>query len=320
MKRTFGRLGWEVSAIGHGLWGMGGWSGSDDTQSIQSIERAIELGCNFFDTALAYGSGHSERLLGQVLQQHRENPPYVATKIPPKNHRWPAAPDARLDDVFPADYIRSCTEKSLANLGLERVDLQQFHVWTDAWVGDERWVRAVEKLRSDGLVGGVGISVNRWEPENVLATLGTGVIDAVQVVHNIFDQAPEDNLFPACEKLNVAVISRVPFDEGSLTGTLRRGMTWPEGDWRNIYFGNGRLDETLDRVDALREIVPPGSDLPDMALRFILDHPAVSTTIPGMRTAAHVERNMASGDRGPLAATTMAALRTQRWDRSVVIP
>jgi aryl-alcohol dehydrogenase-like predicted oxidoreductase len=318
--RRFGRLGWEVSEIGYGMWGMGGWSGSSDAESLASLARAVELGCNFFDTAWAYGSGHSETLLRETLGQHRDRRLYVATKIPPKNGRWPALASYSLDDVFPADHIREYTEKSLENLGVETIDLQQCHVWTDAWSRDERWQRAVRDLKDAGLIRGFGISVNRWEPANVLQALKTGLVDAVQVVYNIFDQAPEDALFPACERLGVAVIARVPFDEGSLTGAVRADSTWPNGDWRNIYFNPENLAATIDRVRALQPVVPAGMDLPELALRFILHHPAVSTTIPGMRRLSHVERNLGVSDGKPLEPDALRELRRHRWDRTMVIP
>src|SRR6187431_3239582 len=256
--RTFGRLGWPVSEIGYGLWGMGGWSGSDDDESVASLERSIALGCTFFDTALAYGNGKSEQLLGQVLARHRDKTLRIATKVPPKNLRWPAKAEYPLADVFPADHIRQSTETSLTNMGLQSVDLQQFHVWTDAWADDDRWKRSVDDLKSEGLIRGFGISINRWEPASVLKAIDTGVVDSVQVVYNVFDQNPEDELFPACRKRGVAVIARVPFDEGSLTGTMHTGMSWPEGDWRNWYFTRDKLAETLGRVDAVRADLPPG--------------------------------------------------------------
>jgi aryl-alcohol dehydrogenase-like predicted oxidoreductase len=318
--RRFGRLGWEVSEIGYGMWGMGGWSGSSDEESLSSLTRAIELGCNFFDTAWAYGSGHSETLLRETLRRNRDRRLYVATKIPPKNGRWPAIASYSLDDVFPADHIREYTEKSLENLGVETIDLQQCHVWTDAWSRDERWQRAVRDLKDAGLIRGFGISVNRWEPANVLQALETGLVDSVQVVYNIFDQAPEDALFPACERLGVAIIARVPFDEGSLTGALRADSSWPEGDWRNIYFNPENLTSTIDRVKVLDRAVPAGMDLPELALRFILHHPAVSTTIPGMRKARHVERNLGVSDGTPLEPGVLRELRRHRWDRTMVIP
>jgi len=318
--RPFGRLGWPVSEVGYGLWGMGGWTGSDDTESLAALERAIELGCTFFDTALAYGHGRSEQLLGQVLARHPGKPLIVATKIPPKNRQWPARDHYALDDAFPADYVREMTETSLGNLGVERIDLQQFHVWTDAWATDERWQRAVDDLKQQGLIGGFGISINRWEPTNVLKALETGLVDSVQVVYNIFDQNPEDELFPMCRERGIAVIARVPFDEGSLTGTMTRDMTWPEGDWRNLYFPPDRLAAILDRVDRLRQEIPPGMTMPELALRFILANSDVSTIIPGMRRIRNVEANLTVSDGKPLAPGVLERLRAHRWIRDYSVP
>jgi aryl-alcohol dehydrogenase-like predicted oxidoreductase len=318
--RRFGRLGWQVSEVGYGLWGMGGWSGSDDEQSIAALDFAIERGCTFFDTALAYGDGKSEQLLAQVLKRHPKQPLVVATKIPPKNRQWPARPDYKLDDVFPSDYIREATEISLKNLGVQTIDLQQFHVWTDEWAGDERWQRAVDDLKSQKLIKGFGISINRWEPTNVLKALKSGVVDSVQVVYNIFDQNPEDELFPMCREMNIAVIARVPFDEGSLTGTMGPEMTWPQGDWRNLYFSPDKLPAILQRVDALRGDVPAGMSMPELALRFILANPDVSTIIPGMRRKLHVETNLGVSDGEPLAPDVLERLRKHRWVRTYFVP
>jgi aryl-alcohol dehydrogenase-like predicted oxidoreductase len=318
--RAFGRLGWPVSEVGYGLWGVGGWTGSDDEESAAAIERSIALGCTFFDTALAYGNGKSEQILGRVLARHAGTPLVVATKIPPKNLQWPARAQYRLDEVFPADYIRRATETSLRNLGTSSVDLQQFHVWHDDWAADDRWQRAVDDLKREGLVRGVGISLNRWEPANGIRALRTGLIDSVQVVYNVFDQNPEDELFPVCRELGVAVIARVPFDEGSLTGTMTRGMTWPEGDWRNLYFTPEKLAEILDRVDRLRDDVPAGMSMPELALRFILANPDVSTIIPGMRRPRHVDQNLAASDGRPLPADLLERLRRHRWVRTYDVP
>ena len=318
--RPFGRVGTPVAEIGIGTWGMGGWSGSDDEASRAALRRAMELGCNFIDTARAYGNGHSEALIGEVLAAWSGQAPFIATKIAPKNDQWPARADYPLDAVFPADHIRASTERSLAALGVSILDLQQFHVWTDVWAGDERWQRAVSDLKSEGLVKSVGISVNRWEPANVLGALRTGLIDAVQVVYNIFDQAPEDELFPLCQELGVAIIARVPFDEGSLTGTMAASDTWPKGDWRNLYFTPENLRETLARVDRVKADLPAGMSLPELALRFTLHHPAVTTVIPGMRTVRHVDRNLAVADGNPFPASLLEAMRRHRWDRDTVIP
>ena len=313
-------MGDQVADVGFGTWGMGGWSGSNDEASRAALGRGLELGCNFLDTARAYGNGHSEKLIRDALADWTRAKPFIATKVPPKNGKWPARANYPLEDVFPADYIRWCTERSLKNLGVPCIDLQQFHVWTDAWAEDDRWQRAVADLKSEGLIRGVGISINRWEPANAIRALQTGLIDAVQVVYNIFDQAPEDELFPICQELGVAVIARVPFDEGSLTGTMTVDDTWPPEDWRNLYFTPENLRATLDRVARMQDDVPAGMDLPELALRFILHHPAVCTVIPGMRTERHVERNLAVSDGRPFPAGLLAAMRRHRWDRTTVIP
>lgn len=314
--RTFGRTGWSVSEIGYGMWGMAGWTGSEDTESLESLRRALELGCNFFDTAWAYGAGHSERLLGKLVRENPEAGIRIATKIPPKNLRWPSRRGSALEDCFPPDHIREYTERSLENLGVTTFDLQQFHVWEDAWAADERWQKTVESLKSQGLVKSFGVSVNRWEPANVLETLRTGLIDSVQVIYNIFDQAPEDELFPICRDLGVAVIARVPFDEGTLTGTLTRESRWPEGDWRNTYFVPENLNASIERAEALRPLVPDGMTMPELALRWILEEPTVSTIIPGMRKIRHVEANLAASDGKRLPVELMESLKSHRWDRT----
>jgi aryl-alcohol dehydrogenase-like predicted oxidoreductase len=313
--RTFGRLGWQVSEIGYGMWGMGGWTESDDEESRRSLQLAVDGGCNFFDTAWGYGRGHSEGLLGELLRANPGKRLYTATKIPPKNFKWPSRRGFTLDETFPPEHIREYTEKSLANLGLPRVDLMQFHVWEDAWAEDERWQRAVDDLKREGLIGGIGISINRWEPWNALETLRTGEIDAVQVIYNIFDQAPDDELFPLCEELKLGVIARVPFDEGSLTGTLTKETRWPEGDWRNSYFVPENLAASVERADALKPLVPEGMTLPELALRFILSNPTVGTIIPGMRRPQHVAANLAASDGVVLPPELLMGLRAHRWDR-----
>ncbi len=313
--RKFGRLGWQVSELGYGMWGMAGWSGSDDAESRASLREAVKLGINFFDTAWAYGNGHSERLLGELLRENAGKQLFAASKIPPKNRTWPSRREFTLDEVFPPDYIREYVDKTLENLGTDRVDLMQFHVWEDSWARDERWQRTMADLKSQGAIGGIGISINRWEPWNGIETLRTGLVDAVQVIYNIFDQAPEDELFPLCRELDVAVIARVPFDEGSLTGTLTRKSTWPAGDFRNRYFGPENLGESVDRANALKELVPQGMSLPELALRFILSNDDVSTVIPGMRKLAHVRSNVNAANAGKLSDDMIEALREHRWDR-----
>jgi aryl-alcohol dehydrogenase-like predicted oxidoreductase len=313
--RRFGRTDWMVSEIGYGMWGMGGWTGSDDQESLDSLQRSVEMGCNFFDTAWGYGAGHSEGLLGQLVRSNPEQRLYTATKMPPKNFKWPSRREYTLDDCFPPDHIEEYVHKSLENLGLESIDLIQFHTWEDSWVQDERWYTKLDALRSQGLINAIGISINRWEPWNGVQAVRSGMIDAVQVIYNIFDQNPEDELFPACDEHDVAVIARVPFDEGSLTGNLTLESTWPEGDWRNSYFVPENLKASVERADALAPLVPEDLTMPEMALRFILNNPTVSTIIPGMRKLRHVESNIAASDAGPLPEDLHAKLRPHRWDR-----
>lgn len=313
--RMFGRTDWQVAEMGYGMWGMGGWTGSQDDESMEGLRRSVELGCNFFDTAFAYGEGHSEKLLGRLVREYPTHTLYTATKIPPKNRVWPSRRGSSLEDVFPSDYIREQTMKSLENLGTKHIDLMQFHVWEDDWAKDERWQRTVDDLKREGLVKSFGVSVNRWEPDNCLETLKTGQIDAVQVIYNIFDQNPEDHLFPLCKELNIAIIARVPFDEGTLTGTLTKDSTWPEGDWRNTYFVPENLHASVDRAEALRPLIPAGMTMAEMALRFILANPTVSTIIPGMRKLKNVEANIAASDGKALPADLVEKLRTHRWDR-----
>jgi aryl-alcohol dehydrogenase-like predicted oxidoreductase len=313
--RRFGRAGWQVSEIGYGMWGMGSWSGSNDEESLASLQHAVDLGCNFFDTAWAYGEGRSEGLLGQLVRDNAGKRLYTATKIPPKNLQWPSRREFSLDDSFPPDHIEEYVHKSLENAGLESFDLVQFHVWEDHWVEDVRWAKKMDELRSQGLLRAVGISINRWEPWNGVRTVKSGLVDSVQVIYNIFDQNPEDELFPACRENEVAVIARVPFDEGSLTGTMTKESKWPAGDWRNTYFVPQNLIPSVERADTLKPLVPAEMTMPEMALRFILNNPTVSTIIPGMRKLKHVESNIAASDAGPLPEELHAELREHRWER-----
>ena len=313
--RVLGRTGWPVSEIGFGMFGMGSWAGSADDRSAESLQEAVDAGFTFFDSAWGYGEGRSDRLLGDLVRANPGRRLYTATKVPPKNFQWPTRRGDRIDDAFPPDHIREYAEKSLTHLGLPSVDLLQFHVWEDAWADDERWQRAVDDLKREGMVSAVGISINRWEPWNAVRTVRTGLIDTVQVIYNIFDQAPEDELFPACREMSVGVIARVPFDEGTLTGTLTLESRWPEGDWRNSYFVPENLASSVAHAEALRPIVPDAMTMPELALRFILSNQDIATVIPGMRSRAHVAANSAASDAGPLAPDLVARLRDHRWDR-----
>ncbi len=313
--RPLGRTGFNVSDIAHGLWGMGGWSGSDDEQSLAALQLAVDLGCNFFDSAWAYGEGKSDALLGQIIARNPSKRLYAASKVPPKNRKWPASPADHLRDVFPTDHCVEYAKKIREKLGVETIDLLQLHVWSDAWAGEPEFRETVQRLKEEKLIAAFGLSLNRWEPENGIAALRTGLVDAVQVIYNIFDQSPEDALFPVCEELNIGVIARVPLDEGSLGGKMTLETRFPESDWRSKYFGTENLHATIPRIEGLKVLVPEGMDLPEVALRFILSSPVVSTTIIGMRSLAHVQRNIAASDAGALPAELVQALKPHRWDR-----
>ena len=319
-QRSFRRSGRPVSELGVGMWGMGGgiggWSGADDRASIVVLQAAVDAGVSFFDSAQVYGSGTSDRLMGELRAANPGRDLFLASKIPPKNREWPAQPGGRIRDVFPPDHIRASVAGMLRKVGAPAIDLVQFHVWQDEWADDAGWQGAVETLRRDGLVRHVGISVNRREPANVLQTLRTGLIDAVQVVYNVFDQSPEDELFPLCRELGVAVIARVPLDEGSLAGELTVESRWPDGDWRNTYFTPANLRETVERVEVLRPLVPAGQSMAQLALRFILSNPDVTTVIPGMRRPEHLAANVAAAEAGPLSEELLSALGAHRWDRA----
>ncbi len=316
-NRKLGRTGLEVSEIGYGAWGIGGamWADSKDDTSNEALEKAVSLGLNFIDTALAYGDGHSEKLVSSVLKRHPQVK--VATKIPPKNYRWPAQPGVPIEEVFPLDWITSCTERSLKHLRVEAIDLQQLHVWSPGFIKSDIWRTAAERLKKEGKVRFFGVSVNDHQPDSVKEVIATGVIDTIQVIYNIFDQSPGDGLLELCAKHKIGVIARCPFDEGSLTGAIKPGVAFPEGDWRRNYFRGDRPKQVWERVQKLQGVIGDAAvSLPDAALRYCLSDPAVSTVIPGMRRIASVEQNCASSDRGPLPAALLEKLKAHRWDRN----
>ena len=317
-RRKLGRTGLEVSEIGYGAWGIGGslWLGAQDDESLEALNRAVDLGVTLIDTALAYGDGHSEQLVGRVVRE-RDERIVVATKIPPKNRRWPAPEGIDPDEAFPADYVRGCTERSLRNLGLDAIDVQQFHVWSDDWVGRGSWLEGIEALKAEGKIRAFGVSINDHEPANALKLIESGAVDTVQVIYNVFDQSPEDELLDLCAERGIGVLARVPFDEGALTGRIGPDTEFPDGDFRNHYFRDDRKQQVADHVQAiLDDLGIEREQLPEVALRYVLSHPAVSAAIPGMRTVRNVERNAAIGDGHGLPDEQVAALKRHRWDRN----
>src|SRR5271166_5662342 len=315
--RSFGKAGLKVSEIGYGAWGIGKtfWIGAEDDESLRSLRAAREAGVNFYDTALAYGDGHSERLIAQCFGQSSEV--IVASKVPPKDFVWAVKPGTPLRNTFPKDYVLGCLDQTLRNLGRESVDIYQFHTWNDEWASEEEWQETVREMKTSGKAKLVGISIQNHQPTNVLKALDTGLVDCVQVIYNIFDQSPEDELFPYCEQHGIGVIVRVPFDEGALTGKLTPDTQFPAGDFRNNYFKGNRKQEVWDAVQAIvRDTGISINDLPTLALRFCLTPTAVSTVIPGMRILRHVAANVAASDAGPLPPETLAKLRPHRWVRN----
>ncbi len=316
--RELGKTGLKVSEIGYGAWGIGksSWIGASDDESVKALHRSIDLGLNFIDTALAYGDGHSEKLVGQLIRD-RSEPIYVATKIPPKNEVWPAQSGTPAAETFPADHVIARTEQSLKNLGLESVDVQQFHVWSDEWVNQGDWLEAVQKLKEQGKIKHFGVSINDYQPENAINLIETGAVDTVQVIYNIFEQSPEDKLFPACERHNVGVIVRVALDEGGLTGKITPDTTFEEGDFRSTYFRGDRKVQVYERIQRIALDLSINTDqMAETALRYVLSHTAVSTVIPGMRSVRNVERNCALGDGRGLPADKVERLKAHRWVRN----
>jgi aryl-alcohol dehydrogenase-like predicted oxidoreductase len=313
--RKLGKTNFEVSTIGFGAWGIGGkqWLGGTDDESVAALCKAIDLGVNLIDTALAYGDGHSEKLVGQVVRECGR-PVCVASKVPPKNRIWPAS--GTIEDVFPYDYIIESAEESLRNLGLDSIDLLQLHVWKSDFTAAESWRRAFADLKSSGKIRAAGISLTEHDPDSGLDAVRTGLIDAVQVIYNIFDQTPETNLLPLCEEHSVGVLARVPLDEGALSGHLTEATEFPEGDFRAWYFRGDRKKQVVEHVTPLLHELGDGVNLAETALRFCLTHPAVSSVIPGMRTIRHAGANAALSDAGPLRPETLSVLRRHAWFRS----
>jgi aryl-alcohol dehydrogenase-like predicted oxidoreductase len=312
--RKLGRTGFLVSDVGHGLWGMGGWSDSDDAESMAALQLAVDLGCNFFDSAWGYGEGKSDSLLGTIIDANKVRL-YSASKIPPMNKRWPALPEYKYGEVFPPQHVFKYADLIRKKIGVDSIDLLQLHVWSDSWATEPDFRKTVEKLKQDGIIRAFGLSLNRWEPENGIKAIRTGLVDAVQVIYSIFDQSPEDKLFSVCQELNIGVIVRVALDEGSLGGKMTRETKFPPTDWRARYFNAENLANTMERVDKLKKVLPPGMSLPELALRFVLSHPAVSTTVVGMRKWQHVSENIALSDRSALPADLLRELKRHRWDR-----
>jgi aryl-alcohol dehydrogenase-like predicted oxidoreductase len=318
IKRKFNRSDEEVSILGFGCWGIGKaeWIGADDKESRKALLKAIDEGINLFDTALAYGKGHSEKLVGEAERESKKKI-FIATKIPSKKWEWPASDYSTLEESFPGKYIIEKTEESLRNLKRDYIDLQQFHVWNDKWADRDEWKEAIEKLKKDGKVRFFGISVNDHQPENGIEAGKTGLIDSFQVIFNIFEQKPSVTLFPFCSERKISVIARVPFDEGALTGNIGPSTGFPIGDFRNDYFkGKRKLDVKL-RVDKIWKDVKDEAGTPaEAALRYIISFEAVTSVIPGIRKIKNLNANLQSIKKGSLSKELLERLKVHKWDKN----
>jgi aryl-alcohol dehydrogenase-like predicted oxidoreductase len=321
--RPLGATGYRVSEIGFGGWGIGGemWRGVDDSEGRNALREAVDQGITFFDTALAYGAGHSERVIGETLKDDiRAARVVIATKIPPMNRQWPGKASYKLGDVFPAKYIRSSTEQSLKNLRVDALSIQQLHVWNDVWLQDPDWKASFEqicRLKEEEKVLHWGISINDHAPETALRVLQDPIFETAQVIYNIYDRSPETALFDLARKKPLGIIVRVPFDEGALTGQIKADTVFPPGDWRAEYFAGDRKAEAERRAKALSGVLGEQVEtLPEMALRFCLSSPEVSTVIPGMRRPAHVRQNVAATAKGALPPMMLAKLKPHAWEKN----
>lgn len=319
-SRPLGNSGITVSEIGFGAWGIGGgWGQRDDAAALSAIHAALDAGVTFFDTAMAYGA--SEELLATVLRACRDQV-VIATKIAPADERWPALPRESVRDKFPATYLRACTEASLRRLNTEYLDIQQLHCWADHWLEQQDdWLPTVEALKREGKIRAFGVSANDWDPYNTVRLIQSGLVDTIQVIYNLFEQRPAEQLLPAAQRHGVGIIVRVPFEEGLLTGALRPGHRFADDDWRAQWLTPERLLEAAPRLQALeRELDAMYPSLPILALAFVLAHPAVSTVIPGMRSAAHVTVNCAVSELPPLPPKTLQRLHTHAWHHGWAYP
>src|SRR5258708_3113047 len=327
--RTLGKTELKVSEIGYGTWQLANdpncWVGADLEESLKSLARFVELGGNFIDTAWIYGFDDakpdehpSEQLIGKFLKQSGKRGRLIlATKVPPKNMNWPALKGVSVSEVFPNDWIEKCVDDSLKSLGIDSLDLVQFHVWQDDFVDEDGWKETIQKIMKSGKVKNWGISVNDYQPTNCVRALDTGLISTIQFIFNLFHQKPTEKLFPYAKKRNIGLIARVPLDEGGLSGNFTENTTFEEGDFRSKFFTKERLKELVKRTDGLKKLLDgEAKTLSELGLRYILSFDEVSTAIPGMRKMSHVESNTSLSDGQKLSAQLMEQLKNNSWERN----
>jgi aryl-alcohol dehydrogenase-like predicted oxidoreductase len=319
-QRIFGKLGWRLSEIGFGGWAIGGgmWGKQDDNESVRALHKALDMGCNFIDTAQGYGEGHSERIIGRVVKERPGERIYVATKIPPKfPGAWPPTPYDRIEERYPEAHVRERIESSLRNLQTDCIDLLQLHTWTRAWNRDPAALEVLRTVKKEGKLRGIGISTPEQDQNSLVDLMRGGWLDAAQVIYNIFEQEPAAEFLPVAEEHKVGVIVRVAFDEGALTGKFTAETKFAEGEFRANYFAGDRLARTIKRVEKIKTVV--GNEEPNVAtaaLKFALKPAAVCTVIPGMRNERQAELNCGVSDQPPLSDALEIKLREHAWRRA----
>jgi aryl-alcohol dehydrogenase-like predicted oxidoreductase len=314
--RELGRTGMTVSEIGFGAWAIGGsWGPQNEQDSVAALHRALDLGVTFIDTAAGYGNGKSERIIAEVLKTRTEKV-WVATKTPPLPGHWPPSPYCDMDERYPEKYLRENVEERLRNLQTDCLDVLQLHTWTRAWNRNPRPFEILRKLQAEGKIRAIGVSTPEQDQNSVIDLMRGGWVDTVQVIYNIFEQEPAAELLPIAQETNVGIIVRVVFDEGSLTGRFTPETQFAPDDFRTNYFAGDRLERAVNRADKIKaDIADTGLTLAQVALKFGLMHPAVSTVIPGIRNIAQAEANTAVSDLAPLSDDLMLKLREHNWQR-----
>lgn len=318
--RTFGRTGWQVSEISFGAWQLGGqWGTVDDEESIAALLQAYEQGINFVDTAELYGAGHSEEVIGESLRRWQGEKVYVATKIQPL--RWPDPDDDNplMRGRYPEWYLREGVDAALTRLGVERLDLLQLHCWAPSSLTSLDWLETLNALRVEGKVDRVGVSLRDYRPDEGVDVAALGLVDSIQVIFNLFEQRPTERLFPASAASDTAIIDRVAFDSGSLSGlwTSATYDSWEEGSQQREMFRGERFTETYERVEALKAVVSPYySSLAEAAVKYVLSSPEVSTVIAGMSSSRNIARNVGYSDGQPFPEELRAQLADHAWIRN----
>jgi aryl-alcohol dehydrogenase-like predicted oxidoreductase len=314
--RALGKSGISVSELGYGCWPIGGgWGDKDDDRDIRSLRAAYDRGVTFFDTAMGYGGGHSEEVVGAAFERMRHDV-VIATKVRPK-----ADPKLPAHEAYPREWIRKCTEESLRRLKTDYVDVQQIHQWRDQFTDAPEWHEALLELKHEGKIRSIGVSAEDWEWDGSVRIVESGKITCVQAIYNIFDQQPQQRLFPAAIAREVGVIGRVPLFEGLLSGGIRPGIPFAENDWRGKFFRPERLEGAYRRVELLKGLLDAETPtLASLALKFCLSHPAVSTVIVGMTNPKHVEANCAVSDGNPLSLDKLEQLKLHAFKHGWVYP